>query len=684
MKLSIRGAWLSSILLVCACILPIARTALAASPSPGQLIKGSTPAVYYYAHNGKRLAFPNEKIFKTWYADFSNVVHISDVALAAISLDKNVVYHPGVRLVKIASDPKVYAVARYGVLRWVQSESIAQALYGPNWNHQVDDISDALFVNYSIGTPITQASGFSPAAERMNATIEDTAPSTTADVSFIIDVNGLRTPISPFIYGSNEDTKTANGQKRIPNLSLYRFGGNRLTAYNWENNASNAGTDYGPHSSDGYLSQDNTPGFVASQKIDQARSHGAATLLTIPIVDYVAADKSGVVKETASAASTRWLNNFPTKPTPLLTSPNTQDHAVYQDEFVHFIEQKYANNGTGGKDIFFSLDNEPALWPSTHPLVHPHPTTFAEMADRTTRFATMIKQQAPNATVFGAVAYGYNEYTTLQGAPDTQGRDYLDFFLDISKQAGISAGHRVVDVLDLHWYPEAQGGGLRITDGNSANPSLAEIEARVQAPRSLWDPSYKEKSWITDVLNGPIALIPGLKQKISTHYPGTKLSFSEYYYGGAKHISGGIAQADVLGIFGREGVFAATFWPMGNDANSFIYGGFDMFLNYDGAGHRVGDLSLSAQTSDTARTSIYAMTRSSDPLELAAVALNKTNQPLSINIDLAHGESYATARAYQLTSAAATPTEGPTPTLQGTRLITSLPPMSVTTFILHK
>lgn len=655
----------------------------AAYLTPGSLIKGSTSAVYYYGNDGKRLAFPQEKIFKTWYTDFSSIKQITDSELARIPLGPNVTYRPGVRLVKITTDPKVYAVAQPNVLRWVQSEALAAALYGTNWNQRIDDISDAFFVNYTVGAPITQASDFSPSNELATSRIDPlTSPPpivapTTTDIVFTIDVATPRTPISPYIYGSNEFTKKTDGTDRLPQLTLYREGGNRYTGYNWENNASNAGIDYGPNSSDTYLSDSTVPGFAITHAIDQASARGAASLVTVPIVDYVAADTKGLVTEVASNASSRWLRNYPTTPGGVLpASPNTTDKAVYQDQFVHFIAQKYPNT-------FFSLDNEPALWPSTHPLIHPQQTTFAEMAERTTAYATMIKNQAPNSTVFGAVAYGYYEYVALQGAPDQQGRDYLDFFLDTAKTAEQAAGRRVVDVLDLHWYPEAQGGGQRITNGNSAHPSTAEIEARVQAPRSLWDPSYIEHSWITDVTEKPIQLLPWLKQKIATHYPDTKLSFSEYYYGGSKDISGGIAQADVLGIFGREGVFAATLWPMSDESTSFIYGGLDMFLNYDGKGHRVGDLSLNAQTTDAVRTSVYAMGRNTNSNELTIVAINKTNAPLSISTDILHGGAYTSAHAYTLTSASPTPVTGTTPTLQGGRLTTTLPALSVTTFILQ-
>ena len=46
--------------------------------------------------------------------------------------------------------------------------------------------------------------------------------------------------ISRFIYGMNG----WNGSGRPANLTLSRSGGNRMTAYNWETNASNAGSDY--------------------------------------------------------------------------------------------------------------------------------------------------------------------------------------------------------------------------------------------------------------------------------------------------------------------------------------------------------------------------------------------------------------------------------------------------------
>ena len=119
------------------------------------IVKASTDAVYYCGADGKRYVFPNQKIYLSWYADFSGVIKITDAELANIPLGGNVNYRPGVKMVKIETDPKVYAVDRGGVLRHVTTPEIATSMYGSTWNKMVDDLSDAFFFNYRLGEPIT-------------------------------------------------------------------------------------------------------------------------------------------------------------------------------------------------------------------------------------------------------------------------------------------------------------------------------------------------------------------------------------------------------------------------------------------------------------------------------------------------------------------------------------------------
>ena len=142
----------------------------AATLAPGDLVKGSSSSVYYYGADGKRYVFPTEKTYFTWFNGFNNVRTVTDTELGALPIGGNITYRPGLKLVKITTDPKVYAISSNGTLRWVMSEGIAQDLYGANWASQVDDIPDAFFTNYRLGSPIANASEFSPSDETSRAT----------------------------------------------------------------------------------------------------------------------------------------------------------------------------------------------------------------------------------------------------------------------------------------------------------------------------------------------------------------------------------------------------------------------------------------------------------------------------------------------------------------------------------
>lgn len=494
--------------------------------------------------------------------------------------------------------------------------------------------------------------------------IIDPNPSTEG-LAITVDPSRDRKEISPYIYGSNIQEAGGN---------LFRLGGNRWTAYNWMNNASNAGADWGPHHSDGFLSESETPGEAVRERVAEIIAKGADALVTIPIVDFVAADKNGIVQNVASDSNSRWVRN-------LATASPAFPNAVTQDAFLKWLKGAFAEDLAMGTNIFISLDNEPALWSSTHALVHPQPVTYAEMVTRTTTFATMIKQVMPQALVFGAVSYGYNEYETLQNAPDAAGRNFLAHFLSSMKAAEDKAGKRLVDVLDLHWYPEARGNGNRITNNNSESQSAGEVEARLQAPRSLWDPNYIEDSWIAkDYLgNKPIQLLTTLQNTINTNYPDTKLSFTEYNHGGADHISGGLAQADVLGAFGKYGVFAAAHWPLSEiTEKSYVQGAFDLFLNYDGKGSDVGDTSIYASNPDVNALSVYGFTGDSRTIYL--LVINKTTQSQTITAQFQNA-SPTEAEVYQLSASNRTPKALGTTPVSGEKLSYTVEGMSAVLFV---
>ncbi len=144
------------ILIVIFIISALSRPASAAySPAEGDLVKGSRSAVYLVLAGGKRLAFPNEATYFTWYADFKTVKTITDTELAALSLSGLVTIRPGDNIVKIASSAKVYAVAHGGVLRWLTTPNIAKTIFGDNWSKKVISVPDAFFTSYKFGTDIS-------------------------------------------------------------------------------------------------------------------------------------------------------------------------------------------------------------------------------------------------------------------------------------------------------------------------------------------------------------------------------------------------------------------------------------------------------------------------------------------------------------------------------------------------
>jgi len=466
-----------------------------------------------------------------------------------------------------------------------------------------------------------------------------------ADVRLEVHAEQTLRLISPLVYGTN-GTRDVSTVKQ----GLLRSGGNRLTAYNWENNASNAGKDY-QYQNDDYLSSSSTPGEAIRPLIEMARESGAAALVTVPIVDYVAADKNGGgdIRSTPNYQQTRLRQNKATKGSAFTTTPDTTDTAVYQDEFVNWTKTMFPS-----AQLLFSLDNEPDLWSDTHPEVHPTSVGYDELCQRSITYATAIKAVKPDAKVTGFVSYGYNGYVSLQNAPDRSGKgEFIDYYLTKIAEAERSAGKRLIDYLDLHWYPEATGDGHRIIDTGITD---GEVEARVQAPRSLWDDTYIESSWIAQnyLGNKPIRLLPWLKDKLCKNVPGISLAFSEWNYGGGGHISGALATADVLGIFGRDGVGLASIWEFNADER-FTYAALQAYRNYDGAGGKFGNVSIPSISSDRAAASIYASLDAQAPGRVVLVALNKRKTPLKAGITLSHSTAFSKASVYTVTTAAPAP-----------------------------
>ncbi len=196
----------------------------------------------------------------------------------------------------------------------------------------------------------------------------------------------------------------------------------------------------------------------------------------------------------------------------------------------------------------------------------------------------------------------------------------------------------------MHWYPEAKG-DKRICEDTAGTEST--IQARLQAPRSLWDSTYVETSWITSSNgNKPINLIPRLVKSIDTSYPGTKLGITEYNYGGSAHISGGMALVDVLGVFGNKGVYVANFHEA---VKGFLAPAFQMYQNFDGKLSTYGDTSVAAVSPSIEDYSIYASVDSKSSKLLHIMLINKKSTESAITFKIKGSKQYQAGIVYALT-----------------------------------
>ncbi len=518
-----------------------------------------------------------------------------------------------------------------------------------------------------------------------------TPAAATANITITVNPTSTKV-ISPYIYGLNFYSGNPGAS---PLLTFDRAGGNRWTAYNWENNYSNAGSDYF-YENDSYLDTSTTPAHAVSSFIAADQTLKMASLVTIQMQGYVSADASGQLDMTVPLA-TRLANHFKQvvdqKGAAFSKTPPTTDAFAYMDEFAWNLDRLlpgiFGANPTS--PTFIELDNEPELWNSTHMEVQgSNPVTSTTYITDTINLAKALKGQFPHLVIFGPVHYGFQGIYNWQGelsATPTGANWFPDKYLPAINSASTTYGMPLVDVYDFHWYSEATDGTTRVINLTGSNLTPAQVQAIVQSPRSLWDTTYQENSWITnDVLGGPIYILGRLQSRINLENPGMKIAITEYNNGGSHHIAGTIAQAENLGIFGAAGVFAASLWPL-SSSEPYILAGFRAYRGFDGATACFGDSSIETISSDVSKVAVYASADSSTPGRYVFVAINRST---TAQVTVISGLSLSgTAHLYQMTaSSAATqttvqPVSAGQQSVSGPTLTITLPALSVTTIDVH-
>jgi hypothetical protein len=520
-----------------------------------------------------------------------------------------------------------------------------------------------------------------------------------APVSVSVDANANRRSISPNIYGLAFAT---THDLAVTNFTMNRSGGNGTSTYNWQNNAAN-------HASDWYfesiLDQPGTAGYDGDNFITQTRAGNASAqpMLTIPMINYLAAVGAGgamkwsfsIAKYGAQTGSDPFRADAGNGVSAATGHPitgndpldaNTPNSASIQQAWIQHLIQKWGPSAGGGLK-YYIMDNEPSLWSSTHRDIHPAGETYQELFNDYVSYASTVRALDSNAIIVGPEEWGWwAQFLSgfdQQNGIGASGSDYnthnktyyYPWLLQQLHAYQQSTGKQLLNVLSVHYYPQELS--------NSNDDSTAGQLIRNQSTRVLWDPNYVDPSWLNQVgINrGIVNLIPNLKSWVNQYYPGLQTAITEYNWGDEANLNGATTQADVLGIFGREGLDIATRWTV--PANpSPTYLAAQIYRNYDGRLSTFGDTSVSAAVPNPDFLSSFAAVRSSDGA-LTVMVINKQQGSTPVTISLANFTSAGTAQAYQIASATqqAITQLGNLPVANNAVALT-LPSQSITLFVI--
>lgn len=529
---------------------------------------------------------------------------------------------------------------------------------------------------------ILKATSTADPTQSASATITFAPPPVAAGPALQVDAAVATRPISPLIYGMNswrlsdprhEAPKVAEAVR----LPLDRWGGDGYTLYNYKLDVSDLGDDWffeiAPNVNTKYPDESEFNSQVVGD-----RAGGAKTLLSVPVIGWVAKTRTrgssySVAKYGPQQKTDPNWHDFGNGIKPdgtRITNDDPNDVCMPVDEswtsdWVKYLVGKFGNAANGGV-VIYALDNEPTWWNKMHRDVHPLPFSYDEVTEKGLKVAKAIKAADPTAEVSGPVidfwiTYFYSQkdiewfqaqWPNITGLPPDRlahgNVPLIDYYLRAFKTAqDADPEHtRFLDYLDLHTYFGAEGAMLK--------PAGTSVQQRavIDSTRVLWDPTYTDPRFRNPENYGEMLapqMIPRMKKWVRDNYPGTKTAITEYNWGAAEHISGAVAQADILGIFGREGLDLGALWGP-PDLNQPLMFAFKMFRNYDDHGAGFGDESLQTESVDQGKLAIYAARRVADRT-ITVVVINKTFGDLRTDIQIEHFKAKGKVRVYRYSGA---------------------------------
>lgn len=577
-------------------------------------------------------------------------------------------------------------------------------------------------------TVIVTATSTQDATKSGSVTVTLNPPAASAGPALIVDAGNETHAINPYIYGMNDwEYAFAASVAQAANLPVERWGGDQTTRYNYQLDAFNNAADW--YFENTFNAASGFPDTsLFNTQVEQDEVSGTKTMATVPMVGWTTLHTNACGYSVAKyGAQQGWDPNRPDCGNGVLLNGNNvvnnpADTSEPIDEtftagWVKYLVGKFGNAASGGVAIY-ELDNEPEWWDSTQADVHPLPLTYDELTNDGLSYAKAIKDNDPTAEVSGPVlscwmCFYYSKLdietgwatgpcNCANGNPvDRLAHNnvpLIDYYLQHFAAYEAANGVRLLDYVDLHTYFSA--------DNLAFSPAgdTGVQQARLDSTRVFWDPTYTDPNF-TDPDNRtdsapmvPPEMIPRAQSWIANDYPGTKLAFTEYNWGGTEAISGALAQADLLGIFGSYGVDMATlWWNTYNPQTTALMQlpalkAFEVYRNYDGKNSMFGDMALTSTSANQGALAVYGALRTVDNT-ITVVVINKSYGDLTSTLSLANlTPKEATAQAYLYSNAnlnaivplAAVAVTAPSTGSTSSTITTTFPAQSITLIAVGK
>ncbi len=291
---------------------------------------------------------------------------------------------------------------------------------------------------------------------------------TSAQVTIAIDLTKDTHTISPYLYGRNNSLEGNPGSNFTPDwtrlkdagVNFFREGGgNNSTKYNWRRKISSH--------PDWYNNVYAHDWSAAAQSLQQ-NIPSAQGMWTFQLIGKAAMTTTANFNDWGYNSSQWWTGvsqNLAGGGQPNTSggtkalvegNPNLYLEDWTADSTVLILDNWFNTLALDKTRLkYWNMDNEPEIWNGTHDDVMPTQLSAEDFMQRYFAVAKKARAKYPDIKLVGPVTANEWQWYNWSGGISSGGKNYpwLEYFIKRIGEEQAASGVRLLDVLDLHFYP---------------------------------------------------------------------------------------------------------------------------------------------------------------------------------------------------------------------------------------